>query len=235
MVQGCFSAGPIRGDSHIAEWDPSKPTAKRTYQGLRGNSSGDVRFDTTKNRFLAAGDEFLIKIWDMDNSNLLTTIDADGGLPESPRICFNKEGTLLAVSANDNTIKLLVTNYGLWLLQSENFSHDASRVASYNFSVYASRVAYKDNEGVEHPSELSEESEESDIEDIMDYDPSEFVSKSWIPTRSDWINSWVDQCGSMQDDEQIRKRISEEPMTIHTKFIFRVDGYYRKDKKPGYG
>jgi hypothetical protein len=44
---------------------------------------GVVQFDTTRNRFLAAGDEFLIKIWDMDNTGLLTTIDADGGLPVS--------------------------------------------------------------------------------------------------------------------------------------------------------
>lgn len=42
---------------------------------------GVVQFDTTKNRFLVAGDEFVIKFWDIDNVNLLTTIDADGGLP----------------------------------------------------------------------------------------------------------------------------------------------------------
>jgi len=39
-----------------------------------------VQFDTTKNHFLAAGDEYLIKFWDMDNTTLLTTVDADGGL-----------------------------------------------------------------------------------------------------------------------------------------------------------
>jgi hypothetical protein len=43
-----------------------------------------VQFDTTRNRFLAAGDEFQIKFWDMDNTNLLTTIDAEGGLP----VCY---------------------------------------------------------------------------------------------------------------------------------------------------
>ena len=42
---------------------------------------GVVQFDTTRNRFLAAGDEFLIKFWDMDNVNLLIAINADGGLP----------------------------------------------------------------------------------------------------------------------------------------------------------
>ncbi|CAL5334057.1 unnamed protein product [Camellia sinensis] len=30
---------------------------------------------------MAAGDEFVIKFWDMDNVNLLTTTDAEGGLP----------------------------------------------------------------------------------------------------------------------------------------------------------
>ena len=42
-----------------------------------------MQFDTTKNRFLAAGDDFSIKFWDMDNVQLLTSIDADGGLPVS--------------------------------------------------------------------------------------------------------------------------------------------------------
>lgn len=42
-----------------------------------------MQFDTTKNRFLAAGDEFTIKFWDMDNVQILTSIDADGGLPVS--------------------------------------------------------------------------------------------------------------------------------------------------------
>ena len=48
--------------------------------GFRKRSLGVVQFDTTKNRFLAAGDEFQIKFWDMDNTSILTTTDADGGL-----------------------------------------------------------------------------------------------------------------------------------------------------------
>lgn len=56
---------------------------KRTYQGLRKRSLGVVQFDTIRNRFLAAGDDFAINFWDMDNVNLLTTVDADGGLPVS--------------------------------------------------------------------------------------------------------------------------------------------------------
>lgn len=40
-----------------------------------------MQFDTTKNRFLAAGDDFSIKYWDMDNVQLITSVEADGGLP----------------------------------------------------------------------------------------------------------------------------------------------------------
>lgn len=51
--------------------------------GFRKRSSDVVQFDTTRSRFLAAGDEFQIKFWDMDNTNILTAVDADGGLPVS--------------------------------------------------------------------------------------------------------------------------------------------------------
>ncbi|XP_077222242.1 protein TPR3-like [Tasmannia lanceolata] len=127
-----FSCGTSKdGESHIVEWNESEGAVKRTYQGFRKHSSGVVQFDTTRNRFLAVGDEFLIKFWDMDQVNLLTTSDADGGLPASPRIRFNKEGTLLAVSANDNGIKILTNADGLRMLHTfENRSFDASRVVS---------------------------------------------------------------------------------------------------------
>ncbi|XP_072978212.1 protein TPR3-like [Typha angustifolia] len=127
-----FSCGTSKeGESFIVEWNESEGAVKRTYQGFRKRSLGVVQFDTTRNRFLAAGDEFLIKFWDMDNTNLLTTIDAEGGLPASPRIRFNKEGTLLAVSTHDNGIKILANTDGLRLLRTfENRSFDASRTGS---------------------------------------------------------------------------------------------------------
>ena len=67
------------------EWNESEGAVKRTYGGFRKRSLSMVQFDTTKNRFLAAGDDFQIKFWDMDSTNLLTTIDADGGLLVSAR------------------------------------------------------------------------------------------------------------------------------------------------------
>lgn len=76
-----FSCGTSKeGESYIVEWNESEGAVKRKYLGLGKRSVGVVQFDTTKNRFLAAGDEFVIKFWDMDNVNLLTTTDAEGGL-----------------------------------------------------------------------------------------------------------------------------------------------------------
>ncbi|XP_057969141.1 topless-related protein 4-like isoform X2 [Malania oleifera] len=127
-----FSCGTSKaGESYIVEWNESEGTVKRTYRGLAKQPVGVVQFDTTKNRFLAAGDEFLVKFWDMDNVNLLTTADAEGGLLASPCIRFNKEGLLLAVSTCDNGIKILANTDGCRLLRSiENRLLDASRVAA---------------------------------------------------------------------------------------------------------
>ncbi|CAI9113928.1 OLC1v1014633C2 [Oldenlandia corymbosa var. corymbosa] len=138
-----FSCGTSKdGESHIVEWNESEGAVKRTYQGFRKRSLGVVQFDTTKNRFLAAGDDFSIKFWDMDNVQLLTSIDADGGLPASPRIRFNKEGNLLAVSANDNGIKILTNNDGLRLLRTfENLAYDASHAEAASKPMLSPLVA----------------------------------------------------------------------------------------------
>lgn len=125
-----FSCGTNKeGESYLVEWNESEGNVKRTYHGLGKRSAGVVQFDTTRNRFLAAGDEFAIKIWDVDNINLLTSIDADGGLPTSPCIRFNKEGILLAVSTEDNGVKILANSEGMRLLRTvENRTFDPSRV-----------------------------------------------------------------------------------------------------------
>eukprot|EP01018_Ginkgo_biloba_P022909 Gb_37153 [translate_table: standard] len=125
-----FSCGTSKeGDSFLVEWNESEGAIKRTYQGFRKRSMGVVQFDTTKNRFLAAGDEYMIKVWDMDNTSLLITLDVEGGLPASPRLRFNKEGVLLAVSTNENGIKILANADGHRLLRTfENRTFDAARI-----------------------------------------------------------------------------------------------------------
>lgn len=79
-----FSCGTSKdGDSFLVEWNESEGALKRTYSGFRKKSAGVVQFDTTKNRLLAAGEDNQIKFWDMDNINVLTSTDAEGGLPVS--------------------------------------------------------------------------------------------------------------------------------------------------------
>ena len=52
-------------------------------------------------------------------------------LQASPCIRFNKEGILLAVSTNDNSVKILANADGIRLLRTmESRTFDASRVAS---------------------------------------------------------------------------------------------------------
>lgn len=120
-----FSCGTSKeGESFLVEWNESEGAIKRTYSGLRKKGSGVVQFDTTQNHFLAVGDEHLIKFWDMDSTNMLTSCDAEGGLLNLPRLRFNKEGSLLAVTTV-NEIKILANADGQKLLKTmENRTFD---------------------------------------------------------------------------------------------------------------
>lgn len=114
-----FSCGTSKdGDSFLVEWNESEGAIKRSYSGFRKKSVGIVQFDTTQNHFLAVGEDNQIKFWDMDNTNMLTSTDADGGLPNLPRLRFNKEGNLLAVTTGDSGIKILANAAGLRSLRS---------------------------------------------------------------------------------------------------------------------
>ncbi|MFS7928068.1 putative transcription factor WD40-like family [Helianthus anomalus] len=127
-----FSCGTSKeGEAHLVEWNESEGAIKREYSGFRKRSMGVVQFDTTKNRFLAAGDEFQIKFWDMDNINMLTVTDADDGLPARPKLRFNKEGSLLAVTTSDNGIKILANGDGQRMLRMlESRVYEGSRAFS---------------------------------------------------------------------------------------------------------
>ncbi|KAL0927511.1 hypothetical protein M5K25_001686 [Dendrobium thyrsiflorum] len=131
-----FSCGTSKdGESHLVEWNETEGAIKRAYCGFKKRSLGVVQFDTTRNRFLAAGDEFLIKFWDMDNVNILTTTDAEGGLPASPRLRFNKEGSLFAITTTDNGIKILANGDGQRLLRMlEARAFEGSRSAAQHIS-----------------------------------------------------------------------------------------------------
>ncbi|TXG62210.1 hypothetical protein EZV62_013573 [Acer yangbiense] len=135
--QRLFSCGTSRkGETFLVEWDEG--SIKNVYQGLQNNSQGVVQFGITKNQFLAAGDDHAIKFWDMDKVELLTTTDADGDLPENPHFCFNKMGTLLAVIANGNKIKILATDIDLQLMNLPgSYYTDAASVLSNSLRMLA--------------------------------------------------------------------------------------------------
>ncbi|KAL1545997.1 Topless-related protein 3 [Salvia divinorum] len=114
-----FSCGTGKdGDAHLVEWNESEGAIKRTYTGFRKKCTGVLQFDTTQNHFLAVGEDSQIKFWDMDNVNVLTTTDADGGIPSLPRLRFNKEGNLLAVTTADKGIKILANANGMRSLRT---------------------------------------------------------------------------------------------------------------------
>lgn len=84
-----FSCGTSKdGDVFLVEWNESEGSIKRTYLGFQKKLAGMVQFDTSKNHFLAVGEDAQIKFWDMDNINVLTSTDAEGGLPVSPTDSF---------------------------------------------------------------------------------------------------------------------------------------------------
>ncbi|PON90085.1 Topless family [Trema orientale] len=102
------------GNSYLVEWDHNDGgNVKQIYNGLRKRSASIVQFDTANSRYLAAGDDYHVKFWDMDNKNMLTYTCAAGGLPSCPCVRFNKGGTLLAITTCEDGIKVLANDGGL--------------------------------------------------------------------------------------------------------------------------
>ncbi|KAK7410247.1 hypothetical protein VNO78_00877 [Psophocarpus tetragonolobus] len=103
-----FSCGTGRdGEPYLVEWEESKGYIKRTYKGLKKPCFSTIHFDSTEKGLLAAGDDHMVKFWNMDRVELWTSTDVDAELLENPCILFNKRGTLLAVAAKENKIKIL--------------------------------------------------------------------------------------------------------------------------------
>uniref|UniRef100_A0A7N0U0Z2 CTLH domain-containing protein n=2 Tax=Kalanchoe fedtschenkoi TaxID=63787 RepID=A0A7N0U0Z2_KALFE len=195
-----FSCGTNKeGESHLVEWNESEGAVKRAYHGLGKRSVGIVQFDTTKNRILAAGDESVIKFWDMDRVDVLMTADADGGLPPSPCLRFSKEGILLAVSTNDNGIKVLANGDGMRLLRAmENRMVDPSRAAS--MAAAAAAAAAK-----------AQAQAQAQVPNLGNYGVVNAVVGSSIGDRT----APVTAIGSMNNDNRssvdVKPRITDEP------------------------
>lgn len=72
------------------EWDDIEGVIKTRYLGLNAPCHSKIYFDTTWNQYLAAGDDHMVKFWDMDDTRLLASTEADGGLPVSSSMTFLK-------------------------------------------------------------------------------------------------------------------------------------------------
>ncbi|KAE8678115.1 Topless-related protein 2 [Hibiscus syriacus] len=114
-----FSCGTSKdGESFLVEWNESEGAIKRSYVGFGKKSAGVISFDTTQNHFLAAGEDSQIKFWDMD-----ILIFSLSPMPRSlPRVKFNKEGNLLAVTTADNGFKILANAVGIGSLRATETS-----------------------------------------------------------------------------------------------------------------
>ncbi|CAN1197959.1 Topless-related protein 3 [Linum perenne] len=135
-----FSCGTSKeGESYLVEWNESEGAIRRKYSGFgKKSAAGVAQFDTTQNHFLAVGEDSRIKFWDMDDTNMLTSTEADGGLPAVPRLRFSKDGKLLAVMTADNGFKILANGAGLRSLRAvENPPFEALRspIESMNVKV----------------------------------------------------------------------------------------------------
>ncbi|KAE8660205.1 hypothetical protein F3Y22_tig00116958pilonHSYRG00293 [Hibiscus syriacus] len=143
--------------------------------GSRKKSAGVVSFDTTQNHFLAAGEDSQIKFWDMENINLLTFTDAEGGLPSLPRVKFNKEGNLLAVTTADNGFKILANAVGIRSLRAtETSTFDPLRTSILSASIKASGSSAAGNVGPNGVDPLGRNVEKPRIaDDAID------ITKAW--------------------------------------------------------
>ncbi|KAL2346693.1 hypothetical protein Fmac_000693 [Flemingia macrophylla] len=109
--QRLFSCGTSRdAEPYLVEWDESEGYIKRMYKGLKKPCFSTIHFDSNHKGFLAAGDDHMIKFWNMDSVELWASTAFDAELHENPCICFNNKGTLLAATAKEKKIKILTVD-----------------------------------------------------------------------------------------------------------------------------
>ncbi|GFY92434.1 WUS-interacting protein 2 [Actinidia rufa] len=112
-----FSCGTTKeGESHIVDWNENEGLSSGCIMVLGSGLSVLCNLIQQKVNFWLLVMSLVIKFWDMENTNLLTTTDAEGGLPASPYIRFSKEGILLAVSTSKNGVKILANSDSVRLM-----------------------------------------------------------------------------------------------------------------------
>ncbi|KAJ1407691.1 WD40/YVTN repeat-like-containing domain superfamily [Sesbania bispinosa] len=114
-------------DGKIKAWLYDNLGSKLDYDAP-GQWCTTMLYSTDGSRVTSAGEDNQIKFWHMDNTNVLTSTDAEGGLPSLPRLKFNKEANLLAVTTTDSGLKILANSDGIKYLRAiEAQSYEASK------------------------------------------------------------------------------------------------------------
>nr|XP_011466160.1 PREDICTED: topless-related protein 3 isoform X1 [Fragaria vesca subsp. vesca] len=112
-----FSCGTSKeGDTFLVQWSANNgivddEAKRKIYSGFTEKSARIAHFDIT-NQFLAVGEDSQIKYWHMDHDDVLTSTNVEGGLPSRPRLRFNKEGSLLAVTTANEGFMILANGTG---------------------------------------------------------------------------------------------------------------------------
>ncbi|MED6165360.1 hypothetical protein PIB30_098862 [Stylosanthes scabra] len=117
-----FFSGIFEDKSHVLlEWNESEKNITRCYKEIKSHCPAII----SANGILAASDEYQVKFWDMENGELLTSIGANEEFLESPTISFNRKGSLLAVGATYNKIKIFRITGQRTLRGIINYGYDA--------------------------------------------------------------------------------------------------------------
>lgn len=72
MISDYFLGGTSEDGDFPSRVDEIEGALKMTYLGFKNKSAGIDQFDTNRNRSLA---DDQVKFWDMDKTNLLTSVD----------------------------------------------------------------------------------------------------------------------------------------------------------------
>mmetsp|Transcript_2085 Transcript_2085/g.13451 ORF Transcript_2085/g.13451 Transcript_2085/m.13451 type:complete len:1075 (-) Transcript_2085:750-3974(-) len=106
-----FSCG--RGDGStttLFEWDEQHGTIKQRYTNFLNSTNDRAVIDTVANRFIVTVDEHKLKFWDFNEPRMLFSVTLEEELPPSSQVCFNCNGSLLAVLGQSKFVKVLASS-----------------------------------------------------------------------------------------------------------------------------
>ncbi|XP_020872668.1 protein TPR3 [Arabidopsis lyrata subsp. lyrata] len=106
------------GPGGLVEVDRESFETRRNYNSVMNPQTKCM--DICKNGYIAVGDEYCVKVWNVDSDHLFRKIKIDAAVfPECPMVKFNREGSLLAV-VSSLCLRFLANADGKSLLEHES-------------------------------------------------------------------------------------------------------------------